>query len=234
MLDSASSFSRAKTQERKPKALFVALGKRCQLGLAKPTSTGTTSSSSQRMIGALRLSLASQQEPFPSDSKKPRGAVAVLIKEEAENLWLLMIKRAANPRDPWSGQMAFPGGHADPADRSLMHTAARETLEEVAINVGEQEFLGCLRNLEPRNVPMLVAPFVFLLSRTVHPSESAEAREIIWVPMSFLLEPKNVSSLTVPIGGREISMGCYVYLDHTIWGLSFRIIRDIVSKIAGA
>ena len=184
------------------------------------------------MLEALRLSLAGQREPFPSDSKKPRGAVAVLIKEEAENLWLLMIKRGVNPRDPWSGQMAFPGGHADPVDRSLMDTAARETLEEVAINVRDQDFLGCLRNLEPRNAPMLVTPFVFLLSREVHPSDSAEAREIVWVPMSFLLDPKNVSSLTVPIGDREVSMGCYVYLDHTIWGLSFRIIQEIVSKIA--
>jgi 8-oxo-dGTP diphosphatase len=186
------------------------------------------------MLEALRLSLRGQREPFRSDSKKPRGAVSVLIKEEAENLWLLMIKRGENPRDPWSGQMAFPGGHADPVDRSLMDTATRETLEEVAIDVRDQEFLGCLRNLEPRNAPMLVAPFVFLLLREVHPTESTEAREILWVPMSFLLNQKNVSSLTVPIGDREISMGCYVYMDHTIWGLSFRIIRDIVFRIANA
>jgi 8-oxo-dGTP pyrophosphatase MutT (NUDIX family) len=196
-------------------------------------STGITSSS-RKMLEALRLSLAGERQPFPSDSKKPRGAVSVLIKEEAENLWLLMRKWGESPHDPWSGQMAFPGGHADPLDRSLMDTAARETMEEVAINVRDHEFLGCLRNVEPRNASMLVAPFVFLLLREVHPTESTEAREILWVPMSFLLNQKNVSSLTVPIGGREISMGCYVYLDHTIWGLSFRIIRDIVSKIANA
>jgi len=184
------------------------------------------------MLEAFGLSLTGQQEPFHSDSKKPRGAVAVLFKEEAEDLWLLMIRRGENPRDPWSGQMAFPGGHADPLDRNLMDTAAREALEEVKINVRDHKFLGCLRNVEPRNAPMLVAPFVFLLLRKVHPTLSAEAKEILWIPMSFLLNSENVSSLTVPIGHREISVGCYVYLDHTIWGLSFRIIREIVSKIA--
>jgi 8-oxo-dGTP pyrophosphatase MutT (NUDIX family) len=184
------------------------------------------------MLETLRLSLISQREPFPSDSKKPRGAVAVLFKEEAEDLWLLMIKRGENPRDPWSGQMAFPGGHVDPVDRTLLDTAARETLEEVRIDIRHQEFLGCLHNAQPRNAPMVVTPFVFLLLGEVHPTTSREAKEILWVPMSFLLNSKNVSSIRVPIGQREISMGCYMYLDHTIWGLSFRIMQEIVSKIA--
>jgi 8-oxo-dGTP pyrophosphatase MutT (NUDIX family) len=186
------------------------------------------------MIEALRLSLRDQQEPARSDSKKPRGAVAVLIKEDSEDLWLLMIRRSENPRDPWSGQMAFPGGHADPRDRTLLDTAIRETSEEVGINIREQEFLGCLRNVQPKNAPMIVAPFLFLQLREVHPVTSREAREVLWIPMSFLLNPKNVSSLSVSIGDREIRMGCYLYLDHTIWGLSFRIIREIIPKLASA
>lgn len=197
-------------------------------------STESGQSQSRRILDALRQSLAGQQEPFRSDSKKPRGVVAVLFKEEAEDLWLLMIKRSENPQDPWSGQMAFPGGHADSRDRSLLDTAAREALEEVGINTQHQEFLGCLRNIEPKNAPMVVTPFIFLILREVHPTTSREAEEILWVPMSFLVNPKNVSSVTVPIGQQEVSMGCYVYLNHVIWGMSFRIIRDIISKITGA
>jgi len=195
-------------------------------------STSMKSPSPRKMLEALRLSLTGQQEPLYSDSKKPRGAVAVLLKEEAEDLWLLMIKRSENSGDPWSGQMAFPGGHADSRDRTLFDTAVRETMEEVGISIREQEFLGCLRNVQPKNAPMVVTPFLFLQLREVHPVTSREAKEILWVPMSFLLNPKNVSSLTVPIGDREISMGCYVYLDHTIWGMSFRIIREIIPKVA--
>lgn len=191
-------------------------------------------SSPEKMLQALRRSLADQQEPFHSDSKKPRGAVAVLLKEETDDLWLLMIKRSENPRDPWSGQMAFPGGHADSRDRTLLDTAAREALEEVGINTRDQEFLGCLRNVEPKNAPMVVTPFLFLLLREVHPTTSREAKEILWIPMSFLVNSKNISSVTVPIGHQEVSMGCYVYLNHVIWGMSFRIVRDIVSKTASS
>jgi len=189
---------------------------------------------SRRMLDALRKSLAGQQEPFRSDSKKPRGAVAVVFKEEMDDLWLLMIKRSENPRDPWSGQMAFPGGHADLRDRTLFDTAVREALEEVGINIQDQELLGCLRNVEPKNAPMVVTPFLFLLSSEVHPMLSREAKEVLWVPISFFLNPKNISSIKVPIGGQEVSMGCYVYLDHVIWGMSFRIIRDIISKVTSA
>lgn len=204
------------------------------LKLAVYTSTQNTSPSSHKMIETLRRSLAGQQEPFHSDSKKPRGAVVVLFMERADDLWLLMIKRRENPRDPWSGQMAFPGGHADPEDRTLLDTAAREASEEVGINTRNQILLGCLHNVQPKNIPMVIAPFLLLLSEEVHPTTSREAMEVLWVPMSFLLNPKSVSSFRVPVGRREISMGCYIYLNHLIWGMSFRIIQEIISIITRA
>jgi len=182
------------------------------------------------MLEILTRSLARQQEPLPSDSKKPRGAVGVLIKEEGDDLWLLMIKRRENPKDPWSGQMAFPGGHADPRDHSLFDTAARETAEEVGVDVRRQEFLGCLSNVHPKNAPMVVAPFVFLAKEKVEPATSQEAQEVLWVPMSFLMNPKNVSSITIPTERGHVTMGCYGYSNHIIWGLSFRIIQEIISK----
>lgn len=190
--------------------------------------------STRIMLETLERSLARQQEPFPPDSKKARGAVAVIVKEEANDLWLLMIRRHENPRDPWSGQMAFPGGHADSRDRTLFDTAAREALEEVGVDVYHQRFLGCLRNVQPKNAPMVVSPFIFLLTEEVHPTTSRETREILWIPMSFLLNPKNVSSISVLAGGEEVSMGCYRYSNQIIWGMSFRIIREIVSKVTSS
>ena len=183
------------------------------------------------MIETLRRFLAGQQEPFHSDSKKPRGAVAVLFREQADDLWLLMIKRRENPQDPWSGQMAFPGGHSDLEDQTLLDTATREAFEEIGIDIGNQSFLGCLHNVQPKNAPMVIAPFLFLISGEFHPKTSREAVEVLWVPMSFLFNPKNVTSFRVPVGRREISMGCYLYLNHLIWGMSFRIIQEIISIV---
>jgi len=173
--------------------------------------------------------LAHQQEPVPSDSKKPRGAVAILINKEDDDLWLLMIRRRENPKDPWSGQMAFPGGHSDPQDRTLFDTVRRETIEEVGIDLSEHRFIGCLPNVQTKNAPMIVSPFVFLELKKAHPTTSREATEIVWVPMSFLANPKNISSVMLPIGGVKMLMGSYNYSNHLIWGMSFRMIQNIIS-----
>ena len=143
-----------------------------------------------------------------------------------------MIRRSESPQDPWSGQMAFPGGHAAAEDRTLFDTAPRETREEVGIDARAQEFLGCLDNVQPKNVPMIVAPFVFLNMEKVDPKISKEAREIVWVPMSYLSDSKNISTFVFAINGVDLSMPCYKYSGHIIWGMSFRIIREIISKMA--
>ncbi len=173
--------------------------------------------------------LAHQQEPVPSDSKKPRGAVAILIKKENDDLWLLMIRRRENPKDPWSGQMAFPGGHSDPQDRTLFDTVRRETIEEVGIDLSGHRFLGCLPNVQTKNVPMIVSPFVFVGLGKARPTTSREATEIVWVPISFLANPKNISSVMLPIRGVNVLLGSYNYSGHVIWGMSFGIIQEIIS-----
>ncbi len=183
------------------------------------------------MLAKLAEVLAKRQGPMPSDSKKNRGAVAILIKEESDDLWLLMIRRRENPKDPWSGQMGFPGGRADLRDRTLFDTVARETTEEVGINVRSHKFLGCLRNVQPKNVPMIVSPFVFLAVDKVNPVTSSEAVETLWVPLSFLLDPKNVSSFTLAVRHREVAMGRYKYSNRIIWGMSFRIIQEVLKML---
>ena len=58
---------------------------------------------------------------------------------------LLFIRRAINPRDPWSGNVAFPGGKQDPDDGDDdERTAMRETQEEVGLDLHSWRRLGRL------------------------------------------------------------------------------------------
>ena len=64
-----------------------------------------------------------------------REAAVAAILRPGDHTEALFILRASREGDPWSGQMAFPGGHKDPEDISIRHTAERETWEEIGLDL---------------------------------------------------------------------------------------------------
>src|SRR4051812_23466320 len=95
-----------------------------------------------------------------------RAAVAIILREHEGGLEALFIRRADHPLDPWSGQMAFPGGRQDPEDADLLATALRETVEEVGIDLAAAgELLGTLDEVRAmarmRPMDLVIAPYVF-------------------------------------------------------------------------
>src|SRR4051812_20593726 len=99
-------------------------------------------------IEALRARLL-RREPLAIAAKTSRqAAVAILLAERDRDTLALLIQRAVRAGDPWSGDMAFPGGHREPHDQDLGLTAARETLEEVGIDLREHcEEIGRLDDI---------------------------------------------------------------------------------------
>jgi 8-oxo-dGTP pyrophosphatase MutT (NUDIX family) len=86
-----------------------------------------------------RIALAVQaRAPLVAERDEPffEAAVALVLRTTpAGVIELLFIKRAERHDDPWSGQIALPGGRYDPDDESLEATAVRETFEEVSIDL---------------------------------------------------------------------------------------------------
>eukprot|EP00941_MAST-03F_sp_MAST-3F-sp1_P002134 g2134.t1 len=77
---------------------------------------------------------------------------------------------ASNPNDLWSGHVAFPGGRRQPSDNSDLHTAIRETYEEVGLDLNNSSLFKYYGALDHRSVfgsgrkqnNMVLCPFVFL------------------------------------------------------------------------
>jgi 8-oxo-dGTP pyrophosphatase MutT (NUDIX family) len=157
------------------------------------------------------------------------AAVAIIIDPEFEHGSILFIRRTEKSGDPWSGQIAFPGGHRDSKDRNFLETATREVKEEVGIDLTNHDLLGALSPTYARNRRMLVAPFVFQLRNHVTPRPNEEVAESFWIPLSELDTIKVSKTEVYPPGG-VLSEDSYVYKGHTIWGLTFRIVNMLLNK----
>jgi len=164
-----------------------------------------------------------------SDQGEPVAAVAIIINPNDRGGSILLIRRTERVGDPWSGQMAFPGGHKSHDDRDFLATAIREAREEVGIDLQEHELLGPLPVMYSRTRRVPVAPYVFQLKADVAVKSNDEVAESFWVPLSTLSEI-NASKTEVRVEEDKLNVDAYVYHGNVIWGLTLRIINLLLNR----
>ena len=163
------------------------------------------------------------------------AAVAVLLHDGAEGggLEALFIHRAERAGDTWSGQIAFPGGRREPTDSDLRATAIRETREEIGVDLTAAEPLGVLDDMYPRTPvlpPVVVRPFVFgLVELPAITLNGDEVQDAFWVPFRALAAPGVQREVTIHHRGATRIMPAYVVENHTIWGMTERILTNLLS-----
>jgi 8-oxo-dGTP pyrophosphatase MutT (NUDIX family) len=185
---------------------------------------------------SLRKSLFPLDEEPSLGSSLPQdrthAAVSVVLRIRA-HLEILLIRRAQAKGDPWSGDMALPGGRRDPADRDLLHTAIRETLEETEVDLG-MEGVAPLGRMEPlipytRHLPPLaIVPFVFQVPEDTKASvASPEVDQVFWTPLSRLWAPEASGTVEIPLDGARATFACYRLDGNVVWGLTYRILKNL-------
>jgi len=167
--------------------------------------------------------------PSEPRSGLPVASVAVIVNSEDRGGSVLLIRRTVRSDDPWSGQIGFPGGHKSPMDTSFLHTAMRETAEEVGIELTEEELLGSLPFVATLSRRVQVAPFVFQLKFRPTVRMNREVAESFWVPLGELCELQ-VERREVQAGSEKFKVSCYVLQDRVVWGLTFRILNIILGR----
>lgn len=141
-----------------------------------------------------------------------------------------MIQRARRAGDPWSGQMAFPGGRQSASDQSILHTACREAEEEVGIDPAPlATHITRLSDLVTRShhswKPQVVTPFLFELKEAPLLRINHEASTEIWIPTQLFRQPAGTLPWTV--GPFTVALPCHYYQQYPIWGLSLLMIRGL-------
>lgn len=160
-----------------------------------------------------------------------RAAVALLLRlGSSDALELLLIKRAIYASDPWSGHVALPGGRQEPGDPTLLHTAIRETREEVGVDIsGRGAVLGVLDELgpsTPRLPPLIILPHVVVVEEDLPLTLSHEVADAFWVPLSQLRDPAASREVDLDLATGVRRVRSLSYKEHIIWGLTERILRQ--------
>jgi len=169
----------------------------------------------------------------PGEPPEPPGEVmaSVAITLAGPSMKTLMIKRAEREGDPWSGQIAFPGGRRERQDRSLLETATRETKEEVGIDLRRSAvYLGHLGAFRTHTGTMLVAPCAFLMKKVERVEPNAEVSSYRWIPMGVFLNENSRSTYALKRGGESVNLPAYVNQDYVIWGLSYMMISALLGR----
>jgi 8-oxo-dGTP pyrophosphatase MutT (NUDIX family) len=173
-----------------------------------------------------RLSRAPVQVS-PSPVLKWAAVAAILVPDPDA---LLLVRRADRAGDPWSGQMAMPGGRREP-EEDLLFTALREAEEEVGIRIPPESLMGSLDDVAPRTPvlpPIAVRPFVFRLGQRPPLQLSAEVAEVHWVPLDLLRAPDTWGDVAVDVMGTRRVVPAYRLDAGTVWGMTERILTDLL------
>jgi 8-oxo-dGTP pyrophosphatase MutT (NUDIX family) len=188
-------------------------------------------------IVKLRASLSARRPVEAEDEAGVRkAAVALIFRAGADGSpELLFIKRAEYPGDPWSGQIAFPGGREESGDASLQETATRETREETGIDLEREGMvIGVLDDLRPRSVRLpavVVRPYVAVLERNEPLELSSEVALAFWIPFGTLADKEAWSEDTVFARGVQINARVFRHEDHVIWGMTERILAQLLELL---
>ena len=140
---------------------------------------------------------------------------------------ILLTQRASTMRQH-RGQVAFPGGAADPGDDGPVGTALREAQEETG--------------LDPDGVrPLAILPEIFIppsgfdvtpvIAYWEHPSpvsvvDPAEAERVVRVPLGTLIAPENRFQVRHPAGYQGPAFSAEGML---VWGFTAGILAALLS-----
>ena len=189
-------------------------------------------------LAALARVLDSRFGPVASavpDANRRNAAVALVLRGPAgaadpavQSCEVLVIRRAESPRDPWSGQMALPGGSLDPVDDGLPAAAIRETREETGLSVGaERGLLGRMATVRPMGVRLpeiTIWPFVFHVPYDAAACvASPEVASVHWLRVAELADAANHGSYPWREDGLVRRFPCIRVEGRVIWGLTYRI-----------
>ncbi len=162
-----------------------------------------------------------------------RAAVLIPLVDRGDELTVLLTLRADDLKHH-AGQISFPGGRLEPADRDAVEAALRETEEEIGLRRPYVEILGVL----PDHVVTTgyrVTPVVGLVrpgfELVLDPTEVAGTFE---ATLRHLLDPATHARRRRRIGDEEVETFDLPWGSFNIWGATAGMLLAFREVLGGS
>lgn len=128
-----------------------------------------------------------------------------------------------------SAQVGFPGGKQDPSDLSAMHTALRETQEEIGVL---QQDIRVLKKLTQIFIPpsnFFVEPFIGVCETTPQfILQETEVEALLEVKISDFLDDSVYCTRKISTSyATDIEVPAYILNTHVVWGATAMMLSEV-------
>ena len=181
-------------------------------------------------VEQIRKVLAQREKQVVTFHNHPLSPAAVLLPLFNKNgeYHMLLTKRTETLMYH-KGQICFPGGARHESDEDLVHTALRETHEEIGVEPRDVDVLGELDSMGTITSNFLITPYVGIIPYPYEFKVSYdEIESIIEVPLVELLDEKNCREEAYDLEGEILIGNVYDYQGNVIWGATARMLKQFL------
>jgi len=159
------------------------------------------------------------------------SAVMILIYESQFGFNIPLIQRPEY-NGVHSRQIALPGGKFEASDSTLIHTAIRETHEEIGIPPDKIEIIGQLTQFYVGASNYMIQPVVgFLKENTGFIPEPSEVAEILETPVMHLMQASTKKETEINVRGFSLIAPYFDVHEKIVWGATAMILNEFVTVL---
>jgi len=163
---------------------------------------------------------------------KRQAAVAMLLREKDNRTEVLLIRRAEHEKDPWSGDLGFPGGRIEKQDESPRAAAERETHEEIGLCLSADNYIGQSDDLSGAYLSVRISCFVYHIHSDAQFKTNGEVVDLFWVPLQTLLEPERNRMASFFYRGSDRQhpiIELNEWSQRPLWGITYRLLDNFLN-----